>query len=155
MIESQFIVDPDGRIIQRVGWRRLKSVDVKPMAVDNIEAEIEKLLPCVCQGTRPTSRHYEYNKDCHAYYRPAVAEFCRGLVADRDKRIARIVELADENYTEIILDLQEVIPPGGEISRTEILAYLDSRRVHKPAKALRDRIADLESQLSAERASRP
>ena len=46
--------------------------------------------------------------------------------------------LQAENYWSLIEHFQELIPPGGTIGREEVLAYLESRAVHRPQYSLRE-----------------
>ncbi len=66
------------------------------------------------------------------------------LTADRD----RLQRIADENYADLLDQMQERWGDAQEIGRPEINAFMESRFVHRPMRSLR-------TTLAAERAARP
>lgn len=128
--------------------------------MSDIEAEIEKLLPCNKPGPDSTHwgpakvngevsiQHAKWARDCPAYYRPAVAEFCRKLAenslfplakAEWDKQAAKIVELEQQL--------------ANRTAEKQFFMKLWQDRETSVDKAITEKW-QIKSQLAAERASR-
>jgi len=101
--------------------------------VADIEAEIEKLLPCKGSPQDSLMRcdpKYAGDWVCNnCLIRPAVAEFCRGLVADKDNRIAELEQRCFDYENEIA----ESCPEDFSVKET--------------VDALRAKVAELEQDL--------
>jgi len=57
-----------------------------------------------------------------------------------DERDAELKRLKSENYWSLIEYFQDLIPPGGQICRDELLQTLESQAVHKPQATLRQQL---------------
>ena len=106
---------------------------------DSIEAEIEKRLPCVKVETHiGFGKHARWAHDCPAYYRPAVAEFCRGLIKIEYPNLVRLHGALHVRVAEL----------EQENAKWKFSAN------SKALRELQDENNLLKSQLAAERASR-
>ena len=66
--------------------------------------------------------------------------------------LAAAERVADENYSDLLAQMDEAWGSAPEIGRVEINAFLESRIVHKPTTKLRERLRKLEAVADAARA---
>jgi hypothetical protein len=122
--------------------------------VNNIEAEIEKLLPCARYETMGTVCVKGVRHCVTCSQRPAIVEFCRKLVADKDKIITAILgrcaDLLDsDQFNNIEALAVDVEPTFNEAVKTLQARVAELEQENNDAKFA---VVKLARQLAAERA---
>lgn len=68
-------------------------------------------------------------------------------LAKSEERVKELEEVANENYTDLLEQMDEAWGSAMEIGRPEVNAMIESRRVHKPTSSLREKNTRLTTAL--------
>ena len=72
------------------------------------------------------------------------------LIGLAERYQAELEELRDENYGDLLEQMDEAWGPGfNNVRGEEVRAFLDSRRTHKPTRSLRKQLEEMRAELAA------